>query len=47
MCRDDYLDLELAETLNVCGNDDDMARIRAGWRELIKRACKESLLVKA
>ena len=86
MRRDEFLELELAETFNVCGedvllclqtrsilqkqvlycpamsgvhdaestrsqfeeqqgNDDDMKRMRAGWRELIQQANKESLLV--
>jgi len=86
MRRDEFLQLELAETFNVCGedvllclqtrtvlqkqvlycpamsgvhdaestrsqfdeqqgNDDDMKRMRAGWRELIQRANKESLMV--
>ena len=86
MRRDEFLQLELAETFNVCGedvllclqtrsvlqkqvlycpsmsgvhdaestrsqfeeqqgDDDDMKRMRAGWRELIQRASKESLLV--
>jgi hypothetical protein len=84
MRRDDFLQLELAETFNVCGedvllclqtrsilrkqvlfcpamsgvhdaestrsqfeeqqgNDDDMKRMRSGWRELIQCASKESL----
>ena len=86
MRRDEFLELELAETFNVCGedvllclqtrsvlqkqvlycpamsgvhdaestrsqfeeqqgNDEDMKRMRAGWRELIQLANKESLLV--
>ena len=86
MRRDEFLELELAETFNVCGedvllclqtrsvlqkqvlycpamsgvhdaestrsqfeeqqgNDEDMKRMRAGWRELIQQANKESLLV--
>jgi hypothetical protein len=86
MRRDEFLQLELAETFNVCGedvllclqtrsilqkqilfcpamsgvhdaestrsqfqdqqgNDDDMKRMRSGWRELIQRASKESLQV--
>ena len=86
MRRDEFLQLELAETFNVCGedvllclqtrsilhkqvlycpamsgvhdaestrsqfeeqqgNDDDMKRMRAGWREMLQRAGKDSLLV--
>jgi GT2 family glycosyltransferase len=86
MRRDEFLQLELAETFNVCGedvllclqtrtvlqkqvlycpamsgvhdaestrsqfeeqqgNDDDMKRMRAGWRELIQRANQKSLMV--
>lgn len=86
MRRDEYLQLELAETFNVCGedvllclqtrsilqkqilfcpamsgvhdaestrsqfeeqlgNEDDLKRMRSGWRELVQRASKENLLV--
>lgn len=86
MRRNDFLELELAETFKVCGedvllslqtrsllhkhvlycpemsgvhdaestrsqfeeqqgNDDDMKRMQAGWRELIQRADQDNLLV--
>jgi hypothetical protein len=86
MRRDEFLQLELAESFNVCGEDvllnlqtrsvlhkqvlycpamsgihdaestrsqfeeqqgnaDDMTRMRAGWREMLQRADRDSLLV--